>query len=72
MRSLGPELALHPAVRPMPARLLSRMMESKVLVVGLGGVSCEICKNLILGGVGHVTLMDHQQVPFACLSHRLP
>ncbi len=40
-----------------------RMMESKVLVVGLGGVSCEICKNLILGGVGQVTLMDHQQVP---------
>jgi hypothetical protein len=38
------------------------MMESKVLVVGLGGVSCEICKNLILGGVGQVTLMDHQQV----------
>ena len=34
-----------------------------MLVVGIGGVSCEICKNLILGGVGQVTLMDHHQVP---------
>ena len=45
------------------------MMDSKVLVVGLGGVSCEICKNLILGGVGQVTLMDDRAVrsflPFA-------
>ena len=40
-----------------------RMMSSKVLVVGVGGVACEICKNLILGGVGQLTMMDHQKVP---------
>jgi hypothetical protein len=77
-----PALATQPAqpapARPAqptsrPARLPARprsMMESKVLVVGLGGVACEICKNLILGGVGQVTLMDHEEVRCVLLCAR--
>jgi hypothetical protein len=37
-------------------------MRSKILVIGMGGLSCEVCKNLILAGVGCVTLMDHEAV----------
>lgn len=40
----------------------TRMLKSKVLVVGLGGMGVEICKNLILAGVGSLTVMDHKDV----------
>lgn len=39
-----------------------KMLTSSLLVVGMGGVSCEICKNLILAGLGSVTLMDSGNV----------
>ena len=47
-----------------------RMMQSKILVVGMGGLTCEVCKNLILAGVGKVTLMDHTKVRLACTLRR--
>ena len=39
-----------------------RMMTSRVLIVGVGGLCCEVAKNLVLAGVGHITLMDHAGV----------
>lgn len=39
-----------------------RMLNSKVLVVGLRGIGAEICKNLVLAGIGSLTIMDHQKV----------
>ena len=39
-----------------------RMMTSRVLIVGVGGLCCEVTKNLVLAGVGHITLMDHADV----------
>lgn len=39
-----------------------KMLNSRLLVVGMGGVSCEVCKNVILAGLGSVTLMDHECV----------
>eukprot|EP01063_Lacrimia_lanifica_P033772 TRINITY_DN6111_c0_g1_i7.p2 TRINITY_DN6111_c0_g1~~TRINITY_DN6111_c0_g1_i7.p2 ORF type:complete len:313 (+),score=101.42 TRINITY_DN6111_c0_g1_i7:64-1002(+) len=35
-----------------------RMMQAKVLLVNLGGVGAEVAKNLVLGGVGAVDLVD--------------
>lgn len=36
----------------------SRLNESKILILGMGGVGAEVAKNIILGGVKSVKLMD--------------
>ena len=38
------------------------MLSSKVLLVGMGGLCVEVCKNLVLAGVSRVTLADDQTV----------
>lgn len=38
------------------------MRRVKVLVAGLNGMQNEVLKNLVLGGVGQVTVMDDKQV----------
>jgi molybdopterin/thiamine biosynthesis adenylyltransferase len=35
-----------------------RLVSSKILIIGLGGLGAELAKNIILGGVKSVTLMD--------------
>ncbi|TPX72786.1 hypothetical protein SpCBS45565_g00091 [Spizellomyces sp. 'palustris'] len=39
-----------------------RMRQAKILVAGVCGLSNEICKNLVLAGVGALTIMDGQNV----------
>jgi len=39
-----------------------RMRTSSVLVVNLRGVACEVGKNIVLAGVGTVTLLDDAEV----------
>ena len=35
-----------------------RMRESKILIVGLDGAGSELLKNLVLAGVGNITILD--------------
>lgn len=35
-----------------------RLNESKILIIGVGGLGAEVAKNIILGGVKSVKLMD--------------
>lgn len=39
-----------------------RMTTTRVLICGVGGLAAEVAKNLVLAGVGHVTLQDHAAV----------
>jgi len=39
-----------------------RLNNANILVIGLSGLGAEMSKNIILGGVKSVTLMDHQNV----------
>lgn len=39
-----------------------RMKEAKILVVGLDGVGIEICKNLVLAGIGYLYLVDSELI----------
>ena len=47
---------------------MKRMLTSKVLIVGLQGLGCEVAKNVILSGVGSVTLYDPNPVQISDLS----
>lgn len=40
----------------------NRMRQAKILVCGISGLSNEICKNLVLAGVGALTIMDNGTV----------
>ena len=48
-------------------RVVSQLVELKVLVVGLKGVGIEVAKNLILTGVGEITLWDDDEVKISDL-----
>lgn len=42
--------------------LFSRLNEAKILIIGMGGLGAEVAKNIILGGVKSVKLMDDAAV----------
>lgn len=46
----------------------NRMRKSKNLIINLGGLSAEVVKNMVLAGVGSVTLVDSKKVEEADLS----
>lgn len=39
-----------------------RLRVTKMLLVGLGGLGAEVCKNIVLAGIKSITLMDDQIV----------
>ncbi|KAG0222050.1 SUMO-activating enzyme subunit 1, partial [Mortierella sp. GBA43] len=39
-----------------------RMRNASILIVGMRAISNEVCKNIILAGVGSITLLDHETV----------
>ncbi|PIK62693.1 putative SUMO-activating enzyme subunit 1 [Apostichopus japonicus] len=39
-----------------------RLRVTKMLLVGLGGLGAEVCKNIVLAGIKSITLMDDQNV----------
>ncbi|KAI6171085.1 ThiF family protein [Aphelenchoides bicaudatus] len=45
-----------------------KLRRANVLISGLGGVGVEVAKNLVLGGVRHVTLHDTRNVTWHDLS----
>ncbi len=39
-----------------------KLRHAKVLVAGINGLGNEVCKNVILAGVDHMTILDHRQL----------
>lgn len=39
-----------------------RLRVTKLLLVGLGGLGSEVCKNIVLAGIKAITLMDDQKI----------
>ncbi|KAJ4480099.1 hypothetical protein J3R30DRAFT_3669821 [Lentinula aciculospora] len=50
--------------------LHSRLAETKVLLVGAGGIGCELLKNIVLTGFGHITLLDLDTIDLSNLNRQ--
>ena len=45
------------AVAALGGQEMERVRESRILIVGAGGIGCELLKNLVLTGVGHIDIV---------------
>ncbi|KZP02494.1 hypothetical protein FIBSPDRAFT_969925, partial [Athelia psychrophila] len=72
------------AVRPSPGpsgrtrhveailgpELFARLPQTKVLLVGAGGIGCELLKNIVLTGLGHITILDLDTIDLSNLNRQ--
>ncbi|KAI6038560.1 hypothetical protein EDC04DRAFT_1953498 [Pisolithus marmoratus] len=47
-----------------------RLADTKVLLVGAGGIGCELLKNVVLTGFGHITLLDLDTIDLSNLNRQ--
>ncbi|KAJ8688957.1 E1 ubiquitin-activating protein uba2 [Pleurotus ostreatus] len=50
--------------------LHNKLPETKVLLVGAGGIGCELLKNIVLTGFGHITLLDLDTIDLSNLNRQ--
>ncbi|KZP02367.1 hypothetical protein FIBSPDRAFT_970087, partial [Athelia psychrophila] len=72
------------AVRPSPGpsgrtrhveatlgpELCARLPQTNVLLVGAGGIGCELLKNIVLTGFGHITILDLDTIDLSNLNRQ--
>lgn len=50
---------------------MEKLMNSTVLIVGIGGVGSYACESLARSGVGHLRLIDHDEVELSNLNRQI-
>lgn len=56
---------------PLPASEREKINSSKVLVVGAGGIGCELIKNLVLSGYKNIEIIDLDTIDVSNLNRQL-
>uniref|UniRef100_A0A8C5KQM1 THIF-type NAD/FAD binding fold domain-containing protein n=1 Tax=Jaculus jaculus TaxID=51337 RepID=A0A8C5KQM1_JACJA len=51
----------------LPRELAEAVAGGRVLVVGAGGIGCELLKNLVLTGFSHIDLIDLDTMDVRCV-----
>ena len=55
----------------MKLRLFANLLEkAKILMVGAGGIGCELLKNLVLSGFGEVHIVDLDTIDLSNLNRQ--
>lgn len=63
----------HPPVNEIqtsPGAIVLRMLQSRVLMVGAGGIGCELLKNLVLLGFGDIHVVDLDTIDLSNLNRQ--
>lgn len=50
--------------------MCARLAKTRVLLVGAGGIGCELLKNVVLAGFGHITLLDLDTIDLSNLNRQ--
>ncbi|KAG6333441.1 hypothetical protein ID866_5643 [Astraeus odoratus] len=50
--------------------LCARLAQTRVLLVGAGGIGCELLKNVVMTGFGHITLLDLDTIDLSNLNRQ--
>lgn len=58
------------AKQTLGSELYARTQSSRVLMVGAGGIGCELLKNLVLGGFGFVQVIDLDTIDLSNLNRQ--
>ncbi len=51
---------------------VNKLSQAKVIVFGIGGVGSYVCEGLARSGVGHITLVDSDEISITNINRQLP